>query len=105
LIRTETIQQRRYHVKLIGVLATAAGKRELEMVESGEVVLSELISKLVEHIGKRQFTDLLMDSATSSPLPNVILLVNDQDCRLFDGLKTRLDQGTTVTIIPVAHGG
>jgi molybdopterin converting factor small subunit len=105
LNRTETLQQRPYRVKLIGVLATAAGKRELEIVDSGEVLLSELIAKLVQHIGKPQFTDLLMDSATNSPLPNVILLVNDQDCRLFGGLKTLLDRGTTVTIIPVAHGG
>jgi molybdopterin converting factor small subunit len=35
----------------------------------------------------------------------VIMLLNEQDCNLFDGLKTRLESGTVVTVIPVAHGG
>jgi len=31
--------------------------------------------------------------------------LNDQDCNIFDGLKTQIEPGTRVTIIPVAHGG
>jgi molybdopterin converting factor small subunit len=35
----------------------------------------------------------------------VIILLNDQDCNIFDGLETQVEPGTRVTIIPVAHGG
>jgi len=105
LSETETISSANYRVKLIGVLATAAGSRAIEIESSRLLVLSDLISTLLAQVNKSQFTDLLIDSATNSPLPNVIILLNDIDCNLFQGLKTKLSPGTLVTIIPVAHGG
>ncbi len=103
--KAETIVRGSYLVQLIGVLATAAGKRRIELEARDGIPLSELISSLVLQVNNRQFTELLMDSATNNPLPNVIILLNDQDCNLFQGMTTRLDPSTVVTIIPVAHGG
>lgn len=70
-----------------------------------ELSLNDVISSLLARVDNRQFRDLLVDSATNNPLPNVIMLLDEQDCNLFQGLRTKLDPGTTVTIIPVAHGG
>jgi hypothetical protein len=70
-----------------------------------ELSLSDVISKLLRQVDNRQFKDLLIDSATNNPLPNVIMLLDEQDCNLFQGLRTKLDPETVVTIIPVAHGG
>jgi molybdopterin converting factor small subunit len=102
---TKTITSAEYHFKLIGVIATAAGSREIGIEGPTGLSLSELISQLLLEVKNQQFKDLLIDSATNNPLPNVILLLNDQDCNLFQGLKTRIEPGTTITIIPVAHGG
>ena len=92
-------------IKLIGVLATAAGRRQVPIDSETELSLTEAISKLVMQVDNRQFKDLLIDSATNNPLPNVIILLDEQDCNLFQGLRTKLDPGTVITIIPVAHGG
>ncbi len=70
-----------------------------------ELSLTDVISKLLMQVDNRQFKDLLIDSATNNPLPNVIMLLDEQDCNLFLGLRTKLDPETVVTIIPVAHGG
>jgi molybdopterin converting factor small subunit len=105
LSKTETIAIAEYRFKLIGVLATAAGSREISIDGPSGLSLSELVSRLVLLVNKQQFRDLLIDSGTNNPLPNVIIMLNDQDCNLFEGLRTRLDTGTTVTVIPVAHGG
>jgi len=105
LSETQTIGQYRYTIKLIGVLATAAGERQISINSEAELSLSDLISRLLAQIDKRQFRELLIDSATNNPLPNVIMLLDEQDCNLFQGLRTKLDPGTVVTIIPVAHGG
>ena len=70
-----------------------------------ELSLTEVISTLLAPVNNRQFKDLLIDSATNNPLPNVIMLLDEQDCNLFQGLRTKLDSNTVVTIIPVAHGG
>ena len=70
-----------------------------------ELSLNEVISSLLARVDNRQFRDLLIDSAMKNPLPNVIMLLDEQDCNLFQGLRTKLDPETVVTIIPVAHGG
>jgi molybdopterin converting factor small subunit len=105
LSETQTVSRYTYAIKLIGVLATAAGQRQLSISSETELSLSDLITSLLVQVDKRQFRDLLIDSGTNNPLPNVIMLLDEQDCNLFQGLRTRLESQTTITIIPVAHGG
>ena len=92
-------------VKLIGVLGSAAGNREIVLPAPNVLTVQELISSLLRTVGNRFFRDLLVDAGTEDPRPNVIILLNDQDCNIFDGLRTQIEPGTRVTIIPVAHGG
>ena len=94
-----------FKIRLIGVLGSAAGRRKVSIQGPARLSVSELIENLLSEVDNRQFRELLVDSATNNPLPNVIILLNDQDCNLFQGLGTKLDAGTVVTIIPVAHGG
>ena len=102
---TLTVSGYSYSIKLIGVLATAAGARQVSINSETELSLIDVISRLLARVDKRQFKELLIDSVTNNPLPNVIMLLDEQDCNLFQGLQTTLDSGTVVTIIPVAHGG
>ena len=102
---TLTVSRYSYSIKLIGVLATAAGTRQVAINSETELSLTDVISSLLARVDKRQFKELLIDSATDNPLPNVIMLLDEQDCNLFQGLRTMLDSETVVTIIPVAHGG
>jgi len=90
---------------LVGVLGSAAKKREMDMHWTDSLTVSRLIDDLVKTVGTSQFEELLIDSGTKDPRPNVIILLDDQDCNLFSGLRTKLERDTTVTIIPVAHGG
>ncbi len=92
-------------VRLIGVLASAAGKREINLEVPGSETVAGFVSRLLETVGNRQFRDFLVDSGTGDPRPNVIILLDEQDCNLFGGLKAFVQPKTTVTIIPVAHGG
>lgn len=92
-------------VKLIGVLASAAGLRELELDTPEQANVSDIIAILLKKVDNRQFRDFLVDSGTGDPRPNVVILLNEQDCHVFSGLKTRVEKGAVVTIIPVAHGG
>jgi molybdopterin converting factor small subunit len=105
LSEAQTLSRLSYTVKLIGVLATAAGSRQVSINSETELSLTDVISKLLAQVNNRQFKELLIDSATNNPLPNVIMLLDEQDCNLFQGLRTKLDSETVVTIIPVAHGG
>lgn len=92
-------------VKLIGVLGSAAGEREIRLEVPGPQTVANFVSQLLETVGKRQFREFLVDSGTGDPRPNVIILLDEQDCNLFGGLKALVHPKTIVTIIPVAHGG
>jgi len=105
LSETATIPIEAVPVKLIGVLGSAAGNREIMLPVSTTLTVQELISALLKTVGNKFFRELLVDVGTEDPRPNVIILLNDQDCNIFDGLRTQIEPGTRVTIIPVAHGG
>jgi len=105
LSETATIPIEAVPVKLIGVLGSAAGNREIMLPVSTTLTVQGLISALLKTVGNKFFRELLVDVGTEDPRPNVIILLNDQDCNIFDGLKTQIEPGTRVTIIPVAHGG
>lgn len=92
-------------VKLVGVLGSAAGNRELVLPILSDSTVQEFVSALLKTVDKKFFRDILVDPGTEDPRPNVIILLNDQDCNVFKGLKTKIEPGTRVTIIPVAHGG
>ena len=102
---TATIPIDAVPVKLIGVLGSAAGNREIMLPVSTILTVQELISALLKTVDNKFFRELLVDVGTEDPRPNVIILLNDQDCNIFNGLKTQIEPGTRVTIIPVAHGG
>ena len=80
-------------------------RREIVLPASNALAVQEIISILLKTVGNKFFRELLVDAGTEDPRPNVIILLNDQDCNIFDGLKTQIEQGMRVTIIPVAHGG
>jgi len=105
LSETATIPIEAVPVKRIGVLGSAAGNREIMLPVSTILTVQELISALLKTVDNKFFRELLVDVGTEDPRPNVIILLNDQDCNIFDGLKTQIKPGTRVTIIPVAHGG
>ncbi len=98
-------QSSRVRVRLIGVLGSAAARREIDLEWSDSLTVSKLVDNLLHAVDNRQFEELLIDSGTRDPRPNVIILLNEQDCNLFGGLGTSVEKDSTITIIPVAHGG
>ncbi len=92
-------------VRLIGVLASAAGQRELRLGTVTPITVAEVVTLLLKTVNNSQFESYLVEGGTKDPRPNVIILLNEQDCNVFSGLSTKVERGTVVTIIPVAHGG
>ena len=77
----------------------------MELEWSDSLTVSKLVENLLATVNNHQFENLLVDSGTRDPRPNVIILLDEQDCNLFNGLSTTVEKNSTVTIIPVAHGG
>ncbi len=84
----------------------------------------EVPSSLARVIGSKKTSVNLKDGATvrdalaaalkeaystfvqgGSLAPGILVLVNERDIRVLDGLDTRLREGDVVTLLTVAHGG
>jgi len=92
-------------VKLYGVLKTAANTNGLELDFDGPVSVRQLVSKLVEVIGRNEFERYLIDTDLKDPRPNTLILVSGTEVGALNGIDTELRDGDEVVFLPVAHGG
>ena len=89
-------------VELIGALQgnTSGKMHEVEFDEAVNVLA------LIRELAKLQGALYgILGSGTSSLKSNVLILVNDREISVLEGLETRLCDGDRVTIVPVSHGG
>ena len=92
-------------MKLYGVLKTAANTNGLELDFDGPVSVRQLVSKLVEVIGRNEFERYLIDTDLKDPRPNTLILVSGTEVGALNGIDTELRDGDEVVFLPVAHGG
>lgn len=52
-----------------------------------------------------EIIETLMDSEVDGRVPNLLILLNNREISIYNGLQTRLNDEDVVTIIPVSHGG
>jgi len=76
---------------------------ELEIVLPVGSTVRDLIQQL--YFKSPDLYSRIWDSTKSTTWPDILILVNDVDVRLLNGLDTKLDDGVTVTFIAYIHGG
>jgi molybdopterin converting factor small subunit len=91
-------------VKLIGFLTTLAGKREAVVKIKSSTTLEVFLKQLVKQFGA-EFERGLFDPELNDPRPRALILVNDREISVLQGLKTRVKPGDSIVIVPVSHGG
>lgn len=91
-------------VKLVGVLAGLAEKKDLSIELEGDINVNNLVKKLAETF-EDKFRRRFIDPELGDPRVNSIILVNGRDTEVLDGIQTKLNDGDLVTIISVSHGG
>lgn len=92
-------------VKLIGSLAKLAGKTEIHIKATKSMALSEATRKICMEIQAPEFEKALMDPNSKTVGPHIIVLINDRDTSVLQGLETRIKSNDEITLIPITHGG
>jgi MoaD family protein len=92
-------------VKFIGALRHLSGKPKLTIeYPANGYTIKELIQKLVTDAP--QIKTSLIDQQTDGTIKtNALILVNDQEISVLDGLETKLSCGDEIVFVPVVHGG
>ena len=95
----------RVHVKLYGVLKTAAKTERLELDFESSISIRQLVNRLVSVIARPEFGTYLIDADTKDPRPNALILVSGTEIGALNGIDSTLRDGDEVVFLPVAHGG
>jgi len=92
-------------LKLYGVFRSAAKTSDMELNVVKDATVKSLVNQLVSEDDFRTLKELLLDSSTSDPRPNALILVSGREINALDGVDTVLHEGDEVAILPIAHGG
>ncbi len=91
-------------VKLLGVLQKLAGKDKFSLEFDSSTIIEDVIFRLADSM-PLEFKKALIDPELNDPRPNVLVLLNNTEISVLNGLKTRAGDGDRVVLIPVSHGG
>jgi molybdopterin converting factor small subunit len=75
---------------------------KVELEENATI--GNLIQQLANFMNP-EIKKILMDSKLDGRVSNFLILLNDREMSIYNGLQTRLRDEDIVTIIPVSHGG
>ena len=89
----------RVKVRVLGTLGRAIGREEFELaIDPPEV--AQVIHKLSEMLGRDE-----APFDPENPGAEALILLNGVEIGNLEGLRTPVDDGDVMVILPVAHGG
>jgi MoaD family protein len=91
-------------VKFVGALRHVAGKSEVVIDCLTNFSVKELIQKII--IDMPEIKNSIINQHTVDTVKNnSLILINDREISVLNGIATMLADGDRVVFIPVVHGG
>lgn len=94
----------RVTVRLLATLKDLAGRDYITLNFESQVTLKDLLRRLSDVIEKRA-RNRLFKYGSMELQSDIIILVNDIEIGVLNGLETVLKDGDIVSILPTVHGG
>jgi len=91
-------------VRLLGVLRGLSGEDSVSVESEGPTTVRKVIQKLTEAFSP-EFKRVLIDPELEDPRPNALILVNGKEISVLQGLKTKVNDGDEIVLVPISHGG
>jgi MoaD family protein len=91
-------------VKFVGALRHITDKPKIELKVTANFSVKDLIQRIFENIPELK-AEILTQQAVVTIKNSTIILVNEREISVLNGLDTLLVDGDEVVFIPVAHGG
>jgi len=91
-------------VKFLGVFRQFSGRNRIPVKLEKPATVGKAIEKLTEAFSS-EFRRMLVDPELEDPRPNALILVNGKEISVLQGLKTEVEDGDEIVLVPVSHGG
>ncbi|MGQ9460794.1 MAG: MoaD/ThiS family protein [Candidatus Bathyarchaeaceae archaeon] len=91
-------------VRLLGVLRGLSGEGLVSVESEEPTTVRKVIQKLTEAFSP-EFKRVLIDPELEDPRPNALILVNEKEISVLQGLETKVNDGDEIVLVPVSHGG
>ena len=91
-------------VKFLGVFRQFSGRKRISVKLEKLATVGKAIEKLTEAFSS-EFRRMLVDPELEDPRPNALVLVNGKEISVLQGLKTEVEDGDEIILVPVSHGG
>ncbi len=92
------------YVKFVGALRHITGKPNVTVDYLEDFSVKDLIQKLIQDTPQIQTS--IVDQQTDGTLKtNALILINDREISVLNGLETKLSDGDEIVFVPVVHGG
>ncbi|MCL2172110.1 MAG: MoaD/ThiS family protein [Nitrososphaerota archaeon] len=96
------------NIKFVGALRHIAGKSKKVTIDNNNCIanftVNDLIQKTITDIPEIK-ADIITQQTNGATKLNVLILVNDREISVLNGIDTVLSNGDEVVFIPVVHGG
>ena len=93
-------------LRFFGIFRSAAGASEIELEIASEApTVKSTIQQLAFRPEFHDLKELLLNSQTSDPRPNALIMVSGREISVLNGLETTLTENDELLLLPVAHGG
>jgi len=90
-------------VKFVGAFRHFSGASKLELDFKDLKSVSDLMAMLIREMPEIESS--LVDQHLEKLNPNTLILVNDKEIGVLDGVESILYDGDEVVFVPVVHGG
>lgn len=90
-------------VKFVGAFRKFSGVNELELGFKDLKSVGDLMTVLIREMPEIESS--LIDQHLEKLNPNTLILVNDKEIGVLDGVESKLNDGDEVVFVPVVHGG
>lgn len=98
------MQNKRIRLRFLSTMRHMVGENEKVIEISKEATIGDLLRLILTTYGKKMTTFLFKED-NESVRNDILILINDVDMNVLEGLDTVLSEEDEVTLMPIAHGG
>ena len=92
------------NVRFLGSLISLTGKDTLTLDLNVQHTIFDCIQLLSKMYGEK-FERTTMYYGSNVPKKRVLILKNNVEIGVLEGLDTKLNDGDTIVLVPISHGG